>query len=75
MFSESQLPILNASPKSVYEMLKKCLQLSHEERIRIGQRSIKFVRKWHNPGKIAVEVTKDYREAIGKAEGGPRCAV
>ena len=70
-----ELPILNASPKSVYEMLKKCLQLSHEERIRIGQRSIKFVRKWHNPGKIAVEVTKDYREAIGKAEGGPRCAV
>lgn len=58
----SELPIINANPDNLTEMLRKLINMTHEERYAIGVSSRKFVEKWHDPLKIAESLSRDYRE-------------
>jgi glycosyltransferase involved in cell wall biosynthesis len=57
------LPIINATPASVYEVLKEWLTVRRGELAEVGRRSRAFVERWHDPLKIAARLKADY-EAI-----------
>jgi glycosyltransferase involved in cell wall biosynthesis len=51
-----EFPILNANPKTIYDVLKKFLQSykkNPEEYRKIGKASRKYVEKYHDARKIA----------------------
>jgi len=52
------LPIININPDTVYEILKAFLTDKKRMLLDIGQKGRKFVEKWHDPNKIALELNK-----------------
>ncbi len=52
----SDLPIVNADPETIYEVLKLIVNMQPEELLRLGTRGHKFVSKWHNPESVALFV-------------------
>ncbi|HYY96560.1 MAG TPA: hypothetical protein VE713_18795, partial [Pyrinomonadaceae bacterium] len=57
------LPVINATPASVYEVLREWLTVRRGELAEVGRRSRAFVERWHDPLKIAARLKADY-EAI-----------
>lgn len=58
-----QLPIIQATPITCYEILKEYLTMRKEELSEIGRRSRGYVEHWHNPLHIAQYLKGEY-EAI-----------
>jgi glycosyltransferase involved in cell wall biosynthesis len=58
------LPIINATTKTIYEVLKYWLTTGKSELQEIGRNSRKYVEKWHDPKKIAARLKKDYEEIL-----------
>lgn len=54
------IPIVNATPDSIYEVLKKLLTTDRNNLKDIGDRSRKYVETWHDPVKIAQQLLYDY---------------
>ncbi len=61
------LPIIQADPASLYDVLKEWLTVRRRELVGVGRRSRQFVEKWHDPRKIAAQVAADYRRILGRA--------
>lgn len=59
-----QLPIIQASPTTIYSVLREWLGLPLQEWHRRGQQSRKYVETWHDPLEIAARLAKDYRAAM-----------
>lgn len=57
------LPIINASPDSVYNVLLNLMQ-NRERLPLVGEKSRAYVARWHDPGKIASRVKEVY-ESLG----------
>lgn len=55
-----QLPIIQATPDSIYDVLKNCLELTTEELSDLGQRSRTFVENWHTPEIVAESLIETY---------------
>lgn len=58
-----ELPTINATPRTIYEVLKELLTTRKRQLPDIGQRSRAYVENWHDPLKIAARLKSDY-EAI-----------
>lgn len=57
------LPIINATPTTIYEVLKEVLTDRKYELQQVGRVSRTYVEKWHDPLKIAAKLKGEY-EAI-----------
>lgn len=57
------LPIINATPATIYEVLKEYLTVRRHELPEIGRRGRAYVERWHDPLKIAMRLKREY-EAI-----------
>jgi hypothetical protein len=57
------LPIINATSATVYDVLKEWLTVRKHELPKVGQRSRAYVERWHDPIKIAAKLKGEY-EAI-----------
>ena len=64
-----ELPLIEAGPESIYEVLRDCLTMRKGELRGIGIRSRAYVERWHDPQQIAQGLIADYRSI--RAAGGP----
>lgn len=55
-----QLPIINANPDNIYDVLKAFLLLDYGEQIKLGKKCRQFVESWHDPMKVASQLKIDY---------------
>lgn len=58
------LPVINATPTSVYEVLKEWLSVRRGELAEVGRRGRAFVERWHDPLKIAARLKADYETIL-----------
>lgn len=58
-----ELPIINATPESVYDVLKD-LVLNPDKRLEIGRRSREFAVKWHSAENAAKRMERVYLELL-----------
>lgn len=59
-----ELPIINATPSTIYGVLKQWLTERKHELPEIGRRGRAYVEKWHNPLKIAARLKDEYEALI-----------
>lgn len=57
----ADLPLIQAEPGTIYDVLKNCLTTGREKLADIGRRSRTYVEKWHEPGIVAASVVNDYQ--------------
>ncbi len=60
-----EIPVLNATPGTVYQVLKECLTTRKGELPPLGAKGREYVEKWHDPLKIAGRLQKTYRQILG----------
>lgn len=60
----NDMPIINARPDTIYDVLKEHLTIKKHSLQERGVRSRAYVEKWHDPIKIAQEITDDYVRVI-----------
>lgn len=58
------LPIINASPSSIYSVLKEWLLKPRSELISRARECRRYVEKWHDPLKIAAILKQDYETSL-----------
>jgi glycosyltransferase involved in cell wall biosynthesis len=56
-----QLPLINATPESLYRVLKEWLTVRRAELPEVGRRGRQFVERWHDPRSIARQMIADYQ--------------
>jgi glycosyltransferase involved in cell wall biosynthesis len=59
----AQLPLINADPRTIYDVLRR---LATSERATLpehGRRGRAYVERWHDPYKIAAQTIEDYVRA------------
>jgi len=61
---EKELPIINATPQTIYQVLKNYLVNNRDKLVEIGKKSRIYVEKWHDPIKIAAELKKNYFKIV-----------
>jgi hypothetical protein len=59
------LPIINATPTTIYTVLKEWLTVRKHELPEVGQLSRAYVEKWHDPVKIAARLKSEYEAILG----------
>ena len=60
------LPIIDASPETIYTVMKEYLTVRKEELVEIGRRGRVYVEKWHDPYKIAVRLKSEYESIMSQ---------
>jgi hypothetical protein len=55
------LPVIHATPATIYAVLKEWLTVRRHELVGRGVRSREFVEKWHDPRQVAATVVADYQ--------------
>ncbi len=60
-----QLPAVNATPSTLFEVLQRLLTMPREDLAELGARSRAYVERWHDPLRIAGELRAEY-EAIAR---------
>lgn len=61
---EKELPIINAGPQTIYDVLKHWITAAGSGLEERGRNGRMFVEKWHDPLKIAKEMEGYYRKAL-----------
>jgi glycosyltransferase involved in cell wall biosynthesis len=59
-----EIPIIEATPETVYQVLKTYLTVRREELQQIGRNGRSYVENWHDPLRIAARLKKDYEEIL-----------
>jgi glycosyltransferase involved in cell wall biosynthesis len=59
----SELPIVDAEPATIYTVLKRLLGEDESRLAHLGERSRRYVERWHDPLRIAARLKADY-EAV-----------
>ncbi|MDR1012255.1 MAG: hypothetical protein LBL40_00090 [Coxiellaceae bacterium] len=62
-----ECPIINASEETIYDVLKKVIELSPEERYEIGKQSRDYMMKWHSADNCAERFEKVYDQLITRS--------
>ena len=57
-----EMPIINASPDTIYETIRTWITTRKGELNSLGQQSRTYAEKWHDPVKIARKVLDDYED-------------
>jgi glycosyltransferase involved in cell wall biosynthesis len=60
----AELPLIRATPDTICEVLRGCLGRNREMLPQMGERSRRFVEKWHDPGAIAALLKDQYRSSV-----------
>jgi glycosyltransferase involved in cell wall biosynthesis len=60
----AEIPVIEAAPGTVYDVLKDLLTRRRDELSEIGRRGREYVRRWHDPLRIAKELVADYEAAV-----------
>ena len=60
------MPIINATPDSLFEVLKDTINTDRQELSDIGLAGRRYVEDWHDPVKIAQERIYDYESILNK---------
>jgi len=60
------LPIINATPTTLYDVLKEWLTTRRYDLRNLGQVSRAYVEKWHDPLKIAARLEDSYKAIMAK---------
>lgn len=61
-----EMPVVNAHPGTIYEVLKDLLTRRRAELPELGRRSRAYVEAWHDPLEIAARLERDYRAILGR---------
>jgi len=59
---QKDLPIINANPDDIYDVLKECLTTKKSSLRDIGIKGRKYAETWHDPKKIAAGLIDDYKK-------------
>jgi hypothetical protein len=62
----SELPIVSATPATVYDVLRRLLTTERDALAGIGRRSRAYVERWHDPLEIARRLKLDYEQIAGR---------
>lgn len=60
-----ELPLILAQPDTIYEVLREWIQSPAERFEAQGKKGRRFVERWHDPLKIAADLSDSYRQALG----------
>ena len=64
----AELPLINATPDSIYSVLREWLTARRHELQERGLESRRYVERWHDPIRVVSKVVGDYqRIALGKS--------
>ena len=63
---KTEIPIIHATPETLYQVLKEYLTTRRKELSQIGRQGRSYVENWHDPLKIAARVKKDYEEIFSR---------
>jgi len=63
---KSEIPIISATPGTLYQVLKDALSTRRTELPQIGEKGRAYVENWHNPLKIATRLKRDYEEILSE---------
>ena len=55
-----ELPLINATPGTIYDVLKEWLTVRRDRLPQVGRQSRDYVETWHDPLKIAARLKDDY---------------
>jgi hypothetical protein len=62
---KDDLPLLRIAKDSLKQDLQRVFAMSREELVKLGERSRRYVEKWHDPLRIAEDIKHDYDLAMG----------
>ena len=66
------MPLISAEPPTIYEVLKALLSKPREELTALGQRSRRYVERWHDPRRIAADLKGEYEQVMAaRSPEGP----
>jgi hypothetical protein len=57
----ADMPVIQATPATIYSVLKEWLTVRRHELVMQGVRSRAFIEKWHDPRTVAAMVIQDYQ--------------
>jgi hypothetical protein len=60
----ASLPVVSATPDSIYEVLRELLTVRRGELPVLGARSRAYVERWHDPRAVAAQLAEDYERAV-----------
>jgi glycosyltransferase involved in cell wall biosynthesis len=66
---KEELPLVNANPHTIYDVLKRCLSMERSDLRAIGARSRAFVERWHDPLKIAAQLKEEAEQILLEKRG------
>ena len=61
-----QLPVIDATPASIRDVLRTWLVERRAELPAAGRRGRAFVERWHDPLRVAAPLIEDYRAAVAR---------
>lgn len=62
-----ELPMISATPASIYTVLRELLTARRYELPELGRRSRAYVERWHDPLEVARQLKRDYEAAVAAA--------
>jgi glycosyltransferase involved in cell wall biosynthesis len=68
----ADLPLIQATPASIYDVLRSWLSKPREEWEAAGRRSRAYVERWHDPLRIARFLAEEYTRVMSARRGGRR---
>ncbi len=66
------LPTINATPETIYAVLKEWLTLRRTELAERGRRGRRYVERWHDPLRIAADLKREYESILATRTTGKR---
>ena len=61
-----QLPIIEAGPETIADVLRRCLTTERDRLPELGARSRAYVERWHDPVKIAERLKRTYEQILDR---------
>jgi glycosyltransferase involved in cell wall biosynthesis len=61
----AELPVIRATPATIYEVLREWLTKHRHELTEVGLRGRRYAERWHDPMRIAERVKRNYEAASG----------
>lgn len=66
---QTDLPIIETTPSTLYDVLKQWLTVRKSELSHVGRRGRLYVGKWHDPLKIAARLKSEYEAVMASKRG------
>ena len=65
----AEIPVISAEPATITDVMRELLTTRRGELAEIGRRGGEYVRRWHDPLRIAQELVTDYEAAVAARRG------